>query len=100
MLQGDSTVRDIYLSTAQHDKFSQDLCPVTFVEQHNARGQLTHTQTHSRVIRNVINLPMLFFCFALRATIVIYKYRHIYYQAMFSSGVFSCYQSYKQDIVS
>lgn len=41
MLQGDSTVRDIYLSTAQHDKFSQDLCPVTFVEQHNARGQLT-----------------------------------------------------------
>ncbi len=48
MLQGDSAMRDIYLPTAQHDRFSQDLCPVPFVEQHNARGQLTsYSHTHT-----------------------------------------------------
>lgn len=46
MLHGDSEMRDVYLPTAQHDKFSQDLCPVTFVEQHNIRGQLTNC-THT-----------------------------------------------------
>lgn len=51
MLQGDSTVRDVYLPTAQHDGFSQDLCSVPFVEQHNARGQLSsYSDTHRHTL--------------------------------------------------
>ena len=49
VLQGDGTMRDVYLSAAQHDQVSQDLCPVPFVERHDVRGQLTtntHTHTH------------------------------------------------------
>lgn len=51
MLQGDGTVRDVYLPTAQHDGFSQDLCSVPFVEQHNARGQLSsYSDTHRHTL--------------------------------------------------
>lgn len=38
MLEGDGTLRNVFLSAAQHDQLSQDLCPVPVVEQHNARG--------------------------------------------------------------
>lgn len=34
---------DVHLPAAQHDQISQDSRPVPSVEQHNARGQLTHT---------------------------------------------------------
>lgn len=56
LLKGDSTMRDVHLSAAQHDGFSQDLCPVPLVEQHDVRGQLT-TNTH--IINNLIICPWL-----------------------------------------
>lgn len=51
MRQRDSEVRDVYLPAAQRDGFNQDLCSVSFVEQHDAGGQLTccrdtHTDMH------------------------------------------------------